>query len=349
MPSPRTECTELAVAFGLLQTNPTGISYDEVSSSFEGTLPAESFARFQTAFDDFEDISLPLFNLGTQLIDRCPELFPRGANVRWMGPLKQSGTVTVSQDLIVGATAVSVKENSLVVYNLSPYNLCESIPSGRVLASKTGNWYLRTAPAEYEDLFQFIAPMLNNQGIKYGSVLEFEETAAKAERTALQELLQLLSGPEATEFDRRYRRMCHATAAESAKIFAQNLQSMEGTPHADGVRDLILKYFLRLGDTRYVLAGLDNRRPFALLVPSITEWKRQWELVTAIASADTTAGQSVVDFEVRVRRKKGSSTTRLRFHAEIRWSHGKFCGNPEGKLYRNFVGWADVPGVTVLV
>lgn len=32
----------------------------------------------------------------------------------------------------------------------------------------------------------------------------------------------------------------------------------------------------------------------------------------------------------------------LHYPAEIRWPHGKFCGNPEGKLYKDFK-WVDVP------
>jgi hypothetical protein len=46
--------------------------------------------------------------------------------------------------------------------------------------------------------------------------------------------------------------------------------------------------------------------------------------------------QSVVDFILTIRENSTRQDRSYKFHAEIRWSHGRFCGNPEAKLYKDF-------------
>jgi len=64
------------------------------------------------------------------------------------------------------------------------------------------------------------------------------------------------------------------------------------------------------------------------------------------AWADLIRKQSVVNIDIDYRERDGKSK-KLKYHVEIRWSHGKFCGNPEAKLYKHFL-WKDAPGFKIL-
>lgn len=96
-----------------------------------------------------------------------------------------------------------------------------------------------------------------------------------------------------------------------------------------------------------MLAGLDEGNPFAVRLLDITNWKKEWVVksITAIPLPDR--GQSIVNMILEVEKKLTRARYQLPFHVEIRWSHGKFCGNPEGKLYKEF-HWRDVPFYQVL-
>lgn len=214
MATPRTETTELAVAFGLLDITPLQTEYGPIGSRFESTLTASKFeelrdtlrsdTRLRNKFDR-------LFRLGRHLKQTRPDLFPAAANVRWLGPVKQSRTVAASQDLMVGTTSISVKAESRVVFNLSPHNLFVSLPQGRVFAFRAPHWFLTQAPTAYQRLFDVVS---NATG--YTSVQEFERVATRPQRRALREHCDGLSGPQQELFLQRYKEMCHETARASA-------------------------------------------------------------------------------------------------------------------------------------
>jgi hypothetical protein len=42
--------------------------------------------------------------------------------------------------------------------------------------------------------------------------------------------------------------------------------------------------------------------------------------------------------------KKNQKKFSRKIRSEVRWSHGKFCGNPEGKLYKHDSwSYSDLP------
>ena len=92
----------------------------------------------------------------------------------------------------------------------------------------------------------------------------------------------------------------------------------------------------------YVLAGMDHKNRMALRIPDLTSWKKDWELQAVTATPALDKGQSEVNIAFEFKNKSTKSQIELPFHIEIRWSHGKFCGNPESKLYKEF-SWLDGP------
>ena len=108
------------------------------------------------------------------------------------------------------------------------------------------------------------------------------------------------------------------------------------------VAEEVIRTFFRIGEGEYILCGLDNGQDFAVAIPDLTTWWRDWTLKSITAVPDLAAGQSQVWFDVVVQEKRGTRQSHsLRFRAEVRWAHGKF-GTPEAKLYKTFA-WTDVP------
>jgi len=148
--------------------------------------------------------------------------------------------------------------------------------------------------------------------------------------------------------DETYRRLCHNTAQRSADIFNQRLIEALSSNQARGVQMGIVKAFFRLNSSPYILAGVDRGENIALSFPDANTWNQNWEFISIEAWPDLSAGQSVVRFLLKIKNKKSKVIYSFDYHAEIRWSHGKFCGNPEGKLYKDFA-WKDLPFVKDLL
>lgn len=336
-------CTELALAFGLLGSEPLHTEYQDVASKFGGTVSEEIFDNVRDLLrkdQRLRGLSALLWELGSEMRIARPDLFS-DTSVRWSGPVKQARSVTTAQDLVAGTTAVSVKANSRVVYNLSPFNLFVNLPKGLELASKGPNWFSTKAKAEQQALFALVGPKLG-----FDSVEGYYTSATPAEKRKMKGIIRDLSALERSRFTKAYRRMCLRTAELSAAEFNVYLARSMSGPHAEGVKSRILRHFFRLGDSPYILAGLEHMKPFALLVPSLTDWRREYQVVSLTANA-VTAGQSKVSFRIKIRGRQGQELT-MPFHAEIRWSHGPFCGHPEGKLYRDFE-WPEAPGFEKIV
>ncbi|MHA2403590.1 MAG: hypothetical protein ACXADH_11415 [Candidatus Kariarchaeaceae archaeon] len=146
MPSPKTECTELSVGFGILAIeNLLDLKQSHVEKYFEGTLSEEKYGRFREEFPNNEALYRKMYNVGFGLRAKYPP-YKKVSSLKWVGLQQQAATTAATKDLIVVNTPVSVKENSNVVHNPSPYNLFETIPSGMVKAQSSENWYLEQAP-----------------------------------------------------------------------------------------------------------------------------------------------------------------------------------------------------------
>ncbi len=147
---------------------------------------------------------------------------------------------------------------------------------------------------------------------------------------------------EQAEFDRLYVSFCCEVAERSAAIFNSALQQSLASSIKNSVIENLIRRFFRLGDVEYVLCGLSKRDDFGITIPNITAWRRAWRFKHLTAQPDLTRGQSVVDFVMVVEEQAARKEYPFPFHSEIRWSHGKFAGNPEAKLYKDF-SWTEVP------
>jgi hypothetical protein len=120
------------------------------------------------------------------------------------------------------------------------------------------------------------------------------------------------------------------------------LQISLNSSSKNSIIDKIIKDLFRLDSVEYVVAGVSEGKEFAVRVPSIDDFKQEWEIRSIKAEPDLSRKQSVVNIFITYRNKQNKSVEYVnKFHVEIRWSHGKFCGSPEAKLYKDFK-WHEV-------
>ena len=342
MPTAKTECTELSVGFGLLGIEPGRLAPNQIADLFSGSLSYEKYTAYLGEYDSDPHLYTQFVSVGQRLRGIYP-LFANLSQIIWSGPQQQAATTSASKDLFAANVPISIKNESNVVLNPSPYNIFVTIPSGSMPASQAQNWYEHTDSQGIQNLYLFVRDRSN---VHLPALFnEFEQIASKTDRRALQAAIQNFLGNDRAEFDQLYQQMCRTVASRSAGWFNQNLQTTMSTNIRSSVLENIIKQFFRVNAVPYILTGLDDRRSFALRIPDITEWKRHWRFISLVATPDLTRGQSVVDLCMTLEQKDSRHTYELPFHVEIRWSHGKFCGNPEGKLYKEFT-WSSVPFFT---
>ena len=351
MPSEKTETSELSVAFGILGIkNPLTLSDDDVIRSFEKTLPIDKYIRFKKEFTNptNSNIYKKLVDLGIELKNHYP-LFDVVSSLRWYGPDKQAKTYSGAQDLLVANIPVSVKAGSNIVGNWSPNNIFENIPQGKVLGDKSENWYLVADKAGLQKLYDVVRNVRLYQYPEFPSSIEdFENNAKQRNRKELQSEIKKLSDDKQKEFDESYYSLAQNVSTYSAKVFNDNFSAAMQTPSRNAIIEHIIKYLFRLDSVEYLLTGIEGQSVFGVKIPSITQWKKEWEVLKIFAKPDLKRKQSRVIIVVNYRNKIQKTTHSAQFHVEIRWSHGKFCGAPEGKLYKDFK-WSEIAFVQTIV
>jgi len=346
MPTEKTESSELSVAFGILGVeNPLKLKGDQIIETFENTLSSQKYDRFKTEFLNPTNNKTysQMLSVGRKLRINYP-LFSNITSLKWRGTMKRSKTASGAQDLLVANTQISLKAESDIVNNFSPSHLFISIPQGSSSPDRSENWYLKTDPDGFQELYDSTKEIqLDRFPASFpSSVKEFERIASRNDRKELAKGIDKLEGKARDAFEKARIKMCHRVASGSAQKFNEYLQVSLNSPSKNSIIDKIIKDLFRLDSVEYIVAGVSSGKEFAVRVPSIDDFKQDWEIRSIKAAADLSRKQSVVNILV-IYRNKADKTAEYtnKFHVEIRWSHGKFCGSPEAKLYKDFK-WSDV-------
>ena len=342
MPSIRTEASELAVGFGILQLDPSQqLHPDEIDKYFEGSLSREKYTDFLQEYPGKENLHLRMHRVGSKLRSAEP-LFASVSSLRWAGPDRQAATATASSDLLVANTPVSVKAISNVVANPSPHNLLYNLPSGLAFAKNEQNWYLHQDPTGFQALYKYVRGSHSQLSHLPATIRDFEEKASSSDRKLVQGTIKNYSAGQRAQFQNLYISMCHNVARKSADAFNFRISTSLNSTSKSAVIEYLMKWFFRLDSISYVLCGIDGSSEFGVRIPSITQWKSEWNLNSLDAAPDLKRRQSVVDFELKFSNRSSQVTSSAAFHTELRCSHSRFCGSPEAKLYKEF-HWRDLP------
>lgn len=341
MPSSKTECTELSVGFGLLELDPVSSSHERILSSWNTSLSPGKLADFLVEYSRDGAYYRRFYDIGVNL-RYSHTVFARSNinTVQWEGPHHQARTVSMAKDLVVANTPISIKADSNVVFNLSPYVLFTGVPSGLSMPTRSDNWFSTVAQQPYQELYTWIRS-LSSENLP-AQVNDYHRNVRGDRRKHLSRLVAQLPEAQKADFDALYVQLCHEVAEESARRFNTAARLSLSGSIRNAVAENLVKTFFRLGDGEYVLCGLDHNNDFGVDVPDITSWKRHWVLKSVAAQPDLSRGQSVVDINLVIENRLTRQEHSAAFEVQIRWAHGKFSGNPEAKVYKKFP-WIAVP------
>jgi len=330
MPSQLTELTEIVTGLGTLGIG----SIDEVLEERPATVvnvasqnwKKLAVARAAHQFD--EEFEQAWMN-GKSLFEAMDGLRYREPNiVEWKGPHRPPGYDALPVDLRIDHVfLVSCKYLSKVLCNSSPEHVFDELLVPRP-ASRGLDWFKDVAPAEFRALYRAVRKDMAGSKTLPSRPEELDQTQREAIKSTY-----VGAWPE--EILPKYESLCSKVSTATATRWKENLQTRVD-------KETLLWRMLRIGASPYfVLGATHGQQPLRLRIATPWDWRQLFELRRFRVFA-MKAGQPKVGWEAIVRRRKKKELS-VRGHVEIRWSHGRFCGNPEAKVYLDSP-FEEVPG-----
>jgi hypothetical protein len=316
MPSERTFVTELATAIGLsgqgglkavLEDRPLVFS-NLGATHWDDLVSIERSGRYPEEFGLGFSNGRAFFEAPAGLNCRRPRL------IEWTGGRRPPGDEVVPADLRVDHVyLVSCKYASRILHNPSPARLVEGLLSTAPVADSS-DWFARTAPEQYQGLYELCAkdlPGLPMFALSLGP-LERRRLAAGLKEGWPE------GGAEA------YGELCWAVARQTAKLWRAEVQ--RANP------ETVLWRLLRIGAVPYFVLGSIRNEPVRLRIDTPWDWRQKYRLVDLSIAAQE-GGQSRVGWDACCEVIADGSFVTVSGHVEIRWSHGRFAQPPEAKVY----------------
>jgi hypothetical protein len=237
--------------------------------------------------------------------------------VEWKGPHKPPGYEQLPADLRVDHVyLISCKYGSNLLHNASPSNLFDRLLADRRVDPV--DWYLDTAPEAYAELYRSCRRLLGDRRMPADvSGLEADHRAA---------LKEAFSRTWPDEVARVYASFAWAVASASAERWRA---AMAGRSR----REQMLWRLLRLEAAPYFVLGASGEGS-PLAYRTETPWDFRYRHV--LRSFDVwpdAGGQPLVRWRAEVTDADHGRSRVTEGHIEVRWSHGRFAGAPEAKVY----------------
>lgn len=329
MPSLRTEVTEIVTGLAMLGVGDVDWALAERPAAMANVDDAH-WERLAAARHDpahAADFSSAWAN-GLAFLRATDGLRGRPPRqVEWKGPDKLPAVADVPADLRIDHVyLVSCKYLSKILRNSSPAGLFDGCLGERP-ADTVADWYALAAPGEYEDLWQAVRDDLPDT--------ELPHAVDALDRPQRDALAVALRGKLNPQVDKAYRRFAHAVADRSADRWRAAL------PDAPA-RERMLWRMLRLTGAPYFVLGSSGATSLRLRIDTPWDWRQRFRL-KAFEVWGEPAGQPLVRWQAAVTDKESGADRSVRGHVEVRWSHGRFRGAPEAKVYLDTPP-GDVPG-----
>jgi hypothetical protein len=237
--------------------------------------------------------------------------------VEWKGSHRAPGDEVAPIDLRIDHVfLVSCKYLSKIMINASPPYLFERLLQGGH-GIRGGDWYAEVAGAQYQDLYEGVRAELELPDLP-AAVTDLRTSDRKVLADALK-----TGWPGDTE--RRYARLSHDVAGETAKRWQAQL---DVGPNSE----TMLWRILRMGSAPYFVLGASPSEPIRLRIATPWDWRLHYRLAEFDCRAQS-GGQPRVGWTARVEDRHSHEVHEIQGHVEIRWSHGRFGGHAEAKLY----------------
>jgi len=323
----RTEVTELATGLGML-------GYETLFDALRArppevvNVPPESLDRAQQeALGTHRGLAETAFENGRAFLEASDGLRGRRpVRVEWKGPHRPPGYDLLPADLRIDHVyLVSCKYGSLLLMNASPSHVFEERLQIR-RSTRGEDWFETVAPQSYRLLYGAVRSAI-------GDGLPVDP--AELTREHRQRIRHACARQWPVEVEPAYAEFCRAVSTATARRWSGALRTVRD-------RELMLWRMLRLSDCPYFVLGSDRQGPVRLRVATPWDWRQQFCL-SGFDIWAAPAGQPRVEWCAAVQDRYHGARRVVRGHVEIRWSHGRFCGVPEAKIYLD-TPQADVPG-----
>ncbi|MEZ5376733.1 MAG: hypothetical protein R2733_09510 [Acidimicrobiales bacterium] len=225
---------------------------------------------------------------------------------------------------------VSCKYLSKVLVNPGPPRLFERLLVGDE-RSRT-HWFIEAAPDEYQRLYVAASRFTGIEGLP-----EHVRDLTREQQRALKVNLSARSWPQPLQGP--WQDVCDAVSAESALRWRAALSQPRNPLR-------LLWRMLRITTATYFILGTSRADSLRLRVDSAWDWMQQYDL-TSFEVVPVKAGQPQVAWAAAVTSRASGIERMVEGHVEIRWSHGRFLGSPEAKVYLD-TPHVQVPGYNLL-
>lgn len=325
MPSFRTELTEITTGLGMLGFADLDHALSAPPRSLVG-VSEETFgllreARSSEAHADLFDIA---WQNGERFARSSEGLRGRPPwRVEWKGPHRPPGYEQIPADLRIDHVyLVSCKYGSDIVLNSSPAHLfdrCLSSPS----AGRDEDWYAAACASPYAQFWSTCRSWLSDVGMQW-----LPEDPTHLDRSQRREVAAALGKGRGWpgDLEDAWRWFALSVAQHSADRWRKSM----GTKSR---REEMAWRLLRSQAAPYFVLGSSARgHALAFRVGTPWDFRSAFEFVDLRVSPRD-AGQPVVDWAAHYRDRQSGDDRVALGHIEIRWSHGRFSGHPEAKVY----------------
>jgi hypothetical protein len=332
VPADRTEITEIVTGLAMFGAADLTAALARPPDEFGGVAPdrwgrlagLERSGRYRAEFAAAWANGSTFLGARDGLRGRIPEV------VEWKGPQRPPGTDPIPADLRVDHVyLVSCKYNSRIQLNAAPRSVFDpggagggSAAVGLAVAAgeSRSDWFGEAAPDELQALYEIVR-------FETGLVGALPARCADLATPQRRELAAALgkgawTSPAAAE---AYAALSAAVAAGSARRWRERLRS-------ERRREATLWRFLRVAASTYFVLGSDGDRSLRVRVGSPWDWRQSFRL-RRFDVEPVEARQPVVAWRATVDDRAAGGQRTVDGHVEIRWSHGRFAGPPEAKVY----------------
>ncbi len=243
---------------------------------------------------------------------RCPLV------VEWRGPQKPPGYEYIPADIRVDHVyLISCKYGSQILLNSSPAHLFD-----RALQSRHGhgrvNWFAEVAQTEYLTLYE--------ASLRELSIADWPTDPRALSKEQRKVIRNRLKGPWKGRLADQFQQFSVAVSDASVKRWKAQLGTRV-------LQETMTWRLLRLADAPYFVLGIDRLgQPIRVMIGTPWDWRQRYKFEHLDISAQA-VGQPLVRWTASAIDRETDQLVCAQGHIEIRWSHGKFNGVPEAKVY----------------
>lgn len=330
MAGERTEVTEIGTALGMLR--PTLEEALALRPSELRNVDDSTWERLLASSEvpNLQDPLRAAFENGQAFLQSPDALRLRPpAIVEWKGAHRPPGDEVIPADLRIDHVyLVSCKYMSKITLNSSPTRLFDHLLLQNGVRNL--NWFAECAQSEFQEFYEAACKCTD---LALVGLPDDVRSLSRPQQKLLKNALSSRILP--ADAQEPWKRLCTAVSFESARRWTEQLQNQKS-------QLMLLWRMLRISAATYFMLGSDKANSLRLRIDSNWDWSQQFELV-GFTVEPASVGQPQVNWVAHVHDRDAQADVTIEGHVEIRWSHGRFVGVPEAKVYLD-TPLAQVPG-----